>query len=139
MKRIIGGLAAMALTGLGVAACAFQPAPLGPKIQYPTSASLSAVEIRDGLSGRTGTGPISGSKIQFSMYLAPDGTAQAKRPTGVESGSWTVTDSGLLCMRWQVYRGGEEYCQRVYRDGGVYTLVSPSSIEVLAFEAGKRI
>lgn len=132
MKYLLGFAAVLAL-----AACNPRPEPLGPVIQAPTSPALSAAQVRDSLVGKTGTGPISGSRIEYSMYLAPDGTAQAKMPTGIDRGNWRIMDDGQLCLKWALYRGGNEYCQLVYQEGGVHKLYNNKAIEVLAFNPGK--
>jgi hypothetical protein len=116
-----------------------QPAPLGPPVAMPSGAGLSADQIRQQLVGNTGTGPISGSIAMMSMYLGADGAALAKLPTGLDQGRWRISNDNLLCTTWTNYRQGQEYCQRVYRDGDVYKLVNSTSIEEFRFVAGKTI
>jgi hypothetical protein len=127
------------LTLLGVAACAGPPpAPLGPPIVIPSGPGLSAAEVREVIAGNTGTGIMSGSQAEYSMYVAPDGTAQAKLPTGIDQGAWTLTADGQWCARWQRFRSGEEYCQKVYKQGEIYKFVNSNSVELLVFAPGKR-
>jgi len=133
MKKILGGIAV-----LGLAACA-QPAPLGPQIVTSPGPGLSADQIRAAVAGNTGTGTMSGSHITYSMYLAADGTAQADLPTGIDKGSWRLTDDGQWCAKWKLFRGGAAYCQRVYREGDYYKFVNSSSVELLHFAPGKQI
>jgi hypothetical protein len=133
MKKIFGCIAV-----LGVAACA-QPAPLGPPVVMSAGPGLSAAAIREAVAGNTGTGTMSGSHIIYSMYLAADGTAQAKLPTGIDKGIWRLTDDGQWCAKWQLFRGGSEYCQRVYLEGDVYKFVNSNSEELLRFSPGKQI
>ena len=135
MQKVLSGLVLFFL-----AACASEPpAPLGPAVVVPSGPGLSASEIRNQLVGNTGTGPMSGSLANFSVYLAPDGSAIAKLPSGVDQGRWRVSQDDQLCMVWERYRNGQEFCQRVYRDGDVYRLVNNNSVEVLRFQAGKTI
>jgi hypothetical protein len=133
MKKIIGCIAV-----LGLAACA-HPAPLGPPIVASSGPSLSAAAVRDVIAGNTGTGTMSGSHITYSMYLAPDGTALAQLPTGIDQGTWHLTDDGQWCAKWQLFRGGNEYCQRVYQQGDTYKFVNSNSEELLSFKPGNRI
>jgi len=123
---------------LGLAACA-HPAPLGPPIVASSEPGLSAAAVRQAVAGNTGTGTMSGSHITYSMYLAPDGAAEAKLPTGIDRGSWRLTEDGQWCAKWQLFRGGTEYCQRVYQDGDVYKFVNSNSEELLSFAPGKHI
>jgi hypothetical protein len=133
MKNLIGCIAV-----LGLAACA-HPAALGPPIVASTGPSLSAAQIRTAVAGNTGTGTMSGSHITYSMYLAADGKALAQLPTGVDQGTWMLTDDGQWCAKWQLFRGGAEYCQRVYLQGDVYKFVNSNSEELLTFKPGNRI
>jgi len=133
MKKLLGCIAVLGLT-----ACA-QPSPLGPPIVRSYGPGLSMVAIRDVVAGNTGTGTMSGSHIIYSMYLATDGTAQAELPTGIDKGNWRLTDDGQWWAKWQLFRGGTEYCQRVYLDGDVYKFVNNDSEELLRFAPGKRI
>jgi hypothetical protein len=133
MKKILGCIAV-----LGLAACA-QPTPLGPQIVTSSDPGLSAAQIRSVVAGNTGTGTMSGSHITYSMYLAADGTAQAALPTGIDKGNWRLTDDGQWCAKWQLFRGGAEYCQRVYLEGDVYKFVNSNSEELLRFAPGKQI
>ena len=133
MKRLLGCIAV-----LGLAACA-QPAPLGPPIAKSYGPGLSAAAVREAVAGNTGTGTMSGSHITYSMYLATDGAAEAALPTGIDKGSWRLTDDGQWCARWQLFRGGVEYCQRVYREDDVYRFVNSDSEELLSFTPGRHI
>jgi hypothetical protein len=140
MKKTLSGLALLLLAACGgTTAPPAQPAPLGPPIAVPTGPGLSADQIRQQLVGNTGTGPISGSIAMMTVYLGPDGNALAKLPTGLEQGRWRITTDNMLCTTWTNYRQGQEYCQRVYRDGEVYQLVNNNSIELFRFVAGKTI
>jgi hypothetical protein len=127
------------VTALGLAACAIQPAPLGPPIVSSPGPSLTAAAIRDAVVGNTGTGTMSGSTIVYSMYVAADGTAQSRLPTGIDEGSWRLTNDDQWCAKWQRFRGGAEYCQRVYKDGDMYKFINSDSVELLSFAAGKRV
>lgn len=125
---------------LALAACSTTPPePLGPKVATAVVQPLTAAEIRSVAVGSTGTGTITGSTSTFAVYLAPDGTAQARRPTGLESGRWRLTDDGQLCMQWQNYRAGEEYCQRAYREGTMLRLQDTKSADILAFTPGNQL
>jgi hypothetical protein len=133
MRILLAGVALLA-----VAACSSAPDPLGPRVDAPKPGPyMSSAEIKDTLGGKTGTGPISGSHITYSMYMAPDGTAQAKLPSGVDQGRWWVTGDDQLCFQWQIYRGGQQYCQHVYKDPAGYRLADTTSVELLAFANGK--
>jgi hypothetical protein len=133
MKKLLGCIAV-----LGLAACA-QPAPLGPPIVTSYGPGLSAAAVREAVAGNTGTGTMSGSHITYSMYLGADGTAEATLPTGIDKGSWCLTDDGQWCAKWQLFRGGSEYCQRVYLEGDTYRFVNSNSEELLRFAPGKKI
>jgi hypothetical protein len=133
MKAYLGCIVA-----LGLAACA-EPAALGPPIVASSGPGLSAASIRAVVAGNTGTGTMSGSHITYSMYLAADGTAEAALPTGIDKGSWRLTDDGQWCAKWQLFRGGAEYCQRVYLQGDVYKFVNGNSEELLRFAPGRQI
>jgi hypothetical protein len=133
MKKIFGCVAV-----LGLAACA-QPAPLGPPIVTSSGPALDAAAVRLAVAGNTGTGTMSGSHITYSMYLAPDGTALAQLPTGIDKGTWYLTDDGQWCAKWQLLRGGREYCQRVYHQGEGYKFINRSSEELLTFKPGNSI
>jgi hypothetical protein len=134
MRKLLG----CAGTLLLVAACA-APAPLGPPIVVPAGPGLSTAAVREAIAGNTGTGTMSGSSITYSMYVAPDGTAQAKLPTGIDQGTWRLTDDGQWCAKWHVFRGGQEYCQRVYKEGEFYNFVNSNSVEILRFVPGKHL
>jgi hypothetical protein len=134
MKQLFACVPALAL-----AACVVQPAPLGPPIVSSAGPGLTTPAIRDAMVGSTGTGTMSGSNIEYSMYVAPDGTAQSRLPTGIDEGNWRLTDDGQWCVRWQRFRGGEEYCQRVYKEGNVYKFINSNSVELLSFSAGKHV
>jgi hypothetical protein len=134
MKNLFAGGAVLAL-----AACAVQPAPLGPPIVMSAAPGLTSAAIRDAIVGQTGVGTMSGSNIVYSMYVAPDGTALAKLPTGVDPGNWRLTEDGQWCVAWKLFRGGEEYCQRVYHEGAGYKFVNSNSQELLTFAPGKGV
>lgn len=102
-------------------------------------ARLLLAEVRDAVVGKTGTGSITGSTIQFAMYVAPDGTLQSRLPAGPDRGQWRMTDDGQLCLRWQTYRAGQEYCHRAYREGAALRLQGDGSAEVLTFQPGNRL
>lgn len=119
-----------------LAACA-RPEPLGPSVVVPAEPGISASEIRQGVVGRTGIGPMTGSQAQYMVYLAPDGSAQLKLPTGVERGRWQVSDNDQLCLQWEYFRDGDNYCQRVYRSGDRFMFVDQQSAELLDFRPGK--
>ena len=123
---------------LALAACT-APAPLGPPASPALGPALTSAEIRDAVVGQTGTGSITGSTITFAMYLAPDGAALARRPTGIERGQWRLTNDGELCLRWQTYRQGEEYCQNAYREGRMLRFQDTKSAQLLAFEPGNQL
>jgi hypothetical protein len=133
MKKIFGCIAV-----IGLAACA-QPAALGPPVVASSGPSLSANAIRDVVSGNTGTGTMSGSHITYSMYLQADGAALAQLPTGIDHGTWRLTDDGQWCAKWKLFRGGNEYCQRVYPQGEGYKFVNSNSEELLSFRPGNRL
>src|SRR5258708_28383354 len=128
-----------ACAALFVLAGCTQPAPLGPPIVMPAEPGLSGSAIRSAIVGSTGTGTMSGSTVVYSMYVGPDGTTLAKLPTGIDRGSWHITDDDQWCVRWQLYRRGREYCQRIYREGDMYKFVNANSVEVLSFAPGMRI
>lgn len=134
-------LACVAVGALAACTAAEQPpAPLGPAVENDqTQPALSADQIKSLVVGNTGTGPISGSHITFKMYVAPDGTALADLPTGVENGAWRLTADGQWCVKWDHYRAAQEYCQRVYPDGGKYKFVDGTSEEIFTFEPGKHV
>jgi hypothetical protein len=134
MKKLLGCIAV-----LGLAACAVKPAPLGPPIVTSSAPGLTSAAIRDAIAGNTSVGTMSGSNITYSMYVAPDGTAQAKLPTGIDPGTWRLTEDGQWCAKWRLFRGGDEYCQRVYREGDGYKFVNSNSEELLRFTPGKQI
>ncbi len=50
-----------------------------------------------------------------------------------------LTDDGQWCAKWLLFRGGAEYCQRVYLQGDVYKFVNSNSEELLTFKPGNRI
>ncbi len=123
---------------LALGACAGQPAPLGPPVAMSTEPGLSAAAIRGVVNGNTGVGTMSGSTVTYAMYVAPNGTAQAQLPTGIDTGNWRLTDDGQWCASWKLFRNGEEYCQRVYPHGEGYKFVNGNSEELLTFMPGKR-
>ncbi len=133
MKRLVGGCLLVAL-----AACD-PPAPLGPAIVVPAEPGLSPAEISKEIVGNTGTGPMSGTAAIYSIYIAPDGTALAKLPTGIDQGRWRISDDGAWCVRWERFRGGQEYCQRIYKRGEFYRFVNQTLLEDLRLTPGKTI
>jgi hypothetical protein len=133
MRKLFGCVAF-----LGLAACAAQPAPLGPPIVVPSGPGMSASEVREVVVGNTGTGAMSGSLAEYSMFAAPDGSAQVKLPSGIDQGAWRLTDDGELCLKWRRFRAAQEYCQRMYKDALAYKLVNSNSVELLTFVPGKR-
>jgi hypothetical protein len=124
-----------------LAACAEpQPAPLGPPVTNNQAApALDSAAIRGIIVGNTGSGPMSGSHVLYTIYVGADGNALIDLPTGVEHGAWRLTDDGQWCVRWQNYRAGQEYCQRVYQDGARYKFVNRDSEELMTFTPGKHI
>jgi hypothetical protein len=124
-----------------VAACAqTQPAPLGPPVANNlTAPALTAAQVRDLVIGKTGTGPMSGSHVMFTMYVAPDGTAEADLPTGLDPGTWHITDDGQWCVKWQTYLDGQESCQHVYPHGRSYKFVNATAEELLTFTPGRHL
>lgn len=121
-------------------ACAVQPEPLGPAIpDEPAGPALSAQDVQALVVGNTGTGTMSGSNATFAMYVMPGGRAELRRPTGIEAGNWQITPDGKFCAKWELFRGGEEYCQRVYRNGPVYKFHNLNSVELLTFQAGRQL
>jgi len=125
---------------LALGACATQPAPLGPSIpDEPAGPAMSATDVQALVVGNTGTGTMSGSNATFAMYVLPGGKAELRRPTGIEAGNWQITPDGKFCAKWELFRGGEEYCQRVYRNGPVYKFHNLNSVELLTFEAGRQL
>ena len=134
-------LACAALGALAACAQAEQPpAPLGPPVvNDQTQPALTADQVKSLVVGNTATGPMSGSHINFKMYVAADGTALADLPMGVEHGIWHVTADGQWCMKWENYRAAQEYCQRVYPDGDKYKFVDRTSEEIFTFEPGRHI
>ena len=133
MKKLIFCGAVLALTACGA------PAPLGPRVVSAPGPSLSSSEIRNAVVGKTGSGSITGSTITFAMYIAPDGTALSRLPAGPDRGQWRLTDDGQLCLRWQTYRAGEEYCHRAYREGALLRLQGENSAELLSFQNGNHL
>jgi hypothetical protein len=134
MRFLVAGVAALAL-----AACVQEkPAPLGPPIVVPAGPGLTPAAIREAVVGNIGTGVMSGSQITYSIYVAPDGTTETRLPTGVDPGAWRLTDDGQFCAKGRLFRNGEEYCQRVYKDGDIYKFVNNNSVELLTFAPGKR-
>ena len=127
---------------LALAACS-APAPLGPRVDTTPGPALSSSEIRELVVGKTGFGTITGSTIEYAMYIAPDGTALSRLPAGPvrrqDKGQWRLTNDNQLCLRWQTYRAGEEYCHRVHRQGQALRLQGESSAEILTFQNGNLI
>jgi hypothetical protein len=131
----------IACAGLAaLAACAAEePAALGPSVNNDqTKPALNGEQIRSLIVGQTATGPISGSHIMFKMYVAADGTATADRPTGIEHGTWHVADN-QWCVRWENYRAGQEYCERVYPNGANYKFVNTTMEDLFTFQPGNQI
>ena len=138
MNPTIKVICAVATLG-ALAACA-QPAPLGPTVvDNRAQTALTTEEVRGLIVGNTATGPVSGSHITFKMYVDPDGTAMADLPTGLDHGRWWLTKDAQLCFKWTVYRGGREYCERVYRDGSEYKFVSPTTEGIFTFAQGRHL
>ena len=134
MNKLLSGLPLLLL----LAACN-PPAPLTPDIVVPAEPGLSPAEISREIVGNTGMGQMSGTQAVYSMYLAPDGTALAKLPTGMDTGRWRIADDGTWCVRWEKFRGGQEYCQRIYKRGDVYRFVNSGLMEDLRLIPGKAI
>lgn len=136
MKIVLAGAALIAL-----AACTQdKPAPLGPPVvSEVTAPPMDANAVRTLVVGNTGTGPMSGSHVMFTMYISPDGSALADLPTGIEHGAWRLTADGEFCTKWENYRAGQEYCQRVYAKGASYKFADTTSDELLTFTPGKHI
>jgi putative hemolysin len=125
---------------LALGACATQPAPLGPAIpDEPAGPALSAPDVQALVVGNTGTGTMSGSNATYAMYVMPGGRAELKRPTGIEDGNWQITPDGKFCVKWELFRGGEDYCQRIYKDGPIYKFRNENSVELLTFQAGRQL
>ncbi|KZD08565.1 hypothetical protein [Oceanibaculum pacificum] len=123
---------------LAVGACAGQPEPLGPPVNLPPGPPLTAAEVQSLVVGNTGTGQMSGSRATYTMYVAPGGAAELKRPTGVEKGKWQIMPDGQMCMTWELFRDGDQYCQNVYKEGVVYQFRNNNSVELLTFAPGKQ-
>ncbi|HEY1720457.1 MAG TPA: hypothetical protein VGG27_04370 [Magnetospirillaceae bacterium] len=136
MKIAFTGAALCAL-----AACAAdKPAALGPSVNNDmTAPALTSDQIRKLVVGNTGTGPISGSHINLTIYVSPDGTALADLPTGIDHGMWHLTADGQVCWKWDSYRAGQEYCQHVYQSGPDYRFVNSTMEEHFIFTPGKHI
>ncbi|MBU0724118.1 MAG: DUF995 domain-containing protein [Alphaproteobacteria bacterium] len=124
---------------LAVSACAGQPEPLGPPVTLPSGPALTGAEVRSLVVGNTATGQMSGSQATYTMYVAPGGAAELKRPTGIEKGVWQITQDGQLCMKWELFRDSENYCQNVYREGAVYKFRNNTSVELLTIAPGRKL
>ena len=124
---------------LALAACADKPASLGPNIVVPSQPGLGAAQVQQLVVGNTGSGPMSGSYVSYVMYVAPDGTAQLRLPTGIESGKWRIMSDGQFCAQWANFHDAEELCQRVYPEGSQYKFVDRSTTMLLTFVPGRAL
>jgi hypothetical protein len=134
MKKYLLACAAV----LALTACS-QPEPLGPNIVVPAQPGLSAAQVSQLVVGNTGSGPMSGSNVKYIMYVDPNGSAQIRLPTGIESGKWQIMSDGQFCAQWSNFHDGEQYCQRVYQEGSTYKFVDRSAVMFLTFVPGRAL
>ena len=99
--------------------------------------SMSADEVRALFTGNTATGdkrdgvaPGHGPgnmtenyKEKFVFFFADNGTVKNRIGGEDKTGTWHVTDSGKLCLKWN---NKKEKCAPVYKDGKTYKRVTES-------------
>ncbi|MFN4281723.1 MAG: hypothetical protein ACK4NA_03690 [Alphaproteobacteria bacterium] len=124
---------------LALAACAEKPASLGPNVVVPAQPGLGAAQVQQLVVGNTGSGPMSGSQVRYVMYAAPNGNAELRLPTGIETGKWRILSDGQFCTQFENFRDAEEHCQRVYPEAGQHKFVDRSATMMLTFVPGRAL
>jgi hypothetical protein len=88
------------------------------------TAKTAEGEQRDGIA--PGHGPENMTENfpeKFVIFFAANGTVKHKIGDKGKTGTWHVTDSGKLCLKW---KGKKKRCAPVYKDGKVYKRVTES-------------
>lgn len=134
MKALPVLLAAGAL-----AACAVDPAPLGPPPTAPMGVPFNSLQTRDELVNRTLTGVRTGTKIAWTFHVGADGSLATRTATGFENGRWRILDNGQFCMTWQVDFGGQETCLVASRMGQIVQLSAPTFRAEMQVLPGRQI
>ena len=134
MKALPVLLAAGAL-----AACAVDPAPLGPPPTAPMGVPLSSFQVRDEVVNKTLTGRRTGTNLNWTFYVGPDGALTTRTATGFENGRWRILDNGQFCMTWQVDFGGQETCLIASRMGQIVQLSAPTFRAEMQVLPGRQI
>ncbi len=106
----------MALLAFVVAGC--QATPEVKENREATLAAegwvpLDAPALKSIFPGHTHSN-VPGSEFNFDVYFSADGTMRADLNGNPDSGTYYITDDGLYCRTFQIFRSGTERCVKLY-------------------------
>jgi hypothetical protein len=108
---------------VGVVAAPYAP-PAQAQVGSPSSAAqgyprkLTAADLRERLSvARTSYSPGNFGPKTNAAYFSPDGNIKFRSPDIWDTGTWKITEDGLLCTKYTKLRNAQETCQTVYLTG----------------------
>jgi hypothetical protein len=107
-----------------------QTASIAPGATLP--ARLSNNEIATLVAGNTATG-IASSGQPYYLYFARDGRVRFRQGDFSDSGSWRVTNDGMLCTSMTKTNVGVEQCYALYREGTNVSFTRPDGAKVGSF------
>jgi hypothetical protein len=84
-------------------------------VQYPHQ--LSAAEIRATMANSTEYAAGNWGLKTYATYYSADGRIHSRGPNDNDTGTFRITDDGMICTKYVEYRSGQETCQTVWRTG----------------------
>jgi hypothetical protein len=107
-----------------------QTASIAPGATLP--ARLTNNEIATLIAGNTATGVASNGQPYY-LYFSRDGRVRFREGDFSDSGSWRVTNDGMLCTSMAKTNVGVEQCYALYREGNNVSFTRPDGAKVGTF------
>ena len=86
--------------------------------------TLSAADIKKAFIGNT----MDHEKVW--VFWGPEGQLRAKSKRGpTETGTYSISDKGIYCRKWDNWRGGLEQCGNVGKAGDMYARIVNGIVE----------
>ena len=89
---------------------------------------LSANAIRSALSNNT-IHAYTPSGADYTIYFRANGTLHIKSPRVDDNGKWSTEGNDKYCVKYDVGRGGQKYCYRIYELGSEYAFYTEEGTE----------
>jgi hypothetical protein len=106
-------VALVALAGCaGTTSSTQTSAPAAASVQYPHQ--LTAAEIRATMANSTEYAAGNWGLKTYATYYSANGHIHFKGPDDEDTGTFRITDDGLMCTKYDKYRKGQETCQTVW-------------------------